>query len=63
MTARATFTKAILKRAIEAAREVDAMAIVKVGVDGSIFILPYVADPLIKQASDVEDFFSRHDDD
>lgn len=63
MTKRPGFTAAEIKRALAAARAVDPLAVLKLTVDGSLQILPYVPDaaPVDATRKSVDDWFARHD--
>jgi hypothetical protein len=63
MTKRPSFTTAEIKRALTAARAVDPQAVLKLALDGSLQILPYVAEPaaIDPTSAKVSDFFARHD--
>lgn len=55
MGRRATFTEAQIKRAMKAAREIDARAVIEVTRDGTIRIMP--ADERPQPASEVDSWF------
>ncbi len=63
MTKRPSFTAAVIKRALTAARSVDPQAVLKLSLDGSLQILPFVtsADPVNETQKAVNDWFNRHD--